>query len=126
MNRETAGRLIERYVESWKAGSLESFLATLSSEIVVTECDASTYRGIDEAKRWFAGWHAAPVNGRVLDWRIHRLFFDDEEEIATAQWAFRCVCHGHESAFLGASVVAFSGERIARIEEYRMDERQGG
>jgi len=121
MNREQASRLIEEYFGSWMNQDLELFLSTLSDDVVIVECDGTAYRGVDQARRWFTDWHAGPVNGRVTDWKILRILFDEANGVATVEWDFSYVCHGEASSFLGASVTTLDETRIVRIHEYRMD-----
>ena len=121
MNSEQAIRTIEAYFDSWLKQGIELFLSTLSDDVVIVECDGTTYRGIDRAHCWFTDWHADPVNGRVTDWEIHRILYDEPTGVATVEWNFSCTCYGETSSFLGASVIAFDGPRIVRIHEYRSD-----
>jgi ketosteroid isomerase-like protein len=122
MNGKQAARLVEEYLGSWMNQDLERFLSTLSDDVVIVECDSTAYRGVDQACQWFTDWHAGPVNGRVADWEILRVLFDEANGAATAERDFSRVCHGEASSFLGASVVTLDEARITRICEYRMDE----
>ena len=120
MNREQAKRLIEEYFGGWMNQDPERFLSTLSGDVVAVECDGTIYRGVDQARRWFAEWHAAPVNGRVTHWEVLRILFGEVIGTATVERGFRCVCSGEESSFLGASVVALAQAQGVRIHEHRM------
>ena len=121
MNREQAARTTEAYFDSWLKQDIELFLSTLSDDVVIAECDGAEYRGAGNASRWFTDWHAHPVNGRVTDWEILQILFDETSGVATVEWNFSCTCYGEMSSFLGASVIAFDGSRIVRIREYRSD-----
>lgn len=121
MNRERAARLIEEYFGGWMNQDLEPFLSTLSDDVVIVECDGTAYRGVDQARRWFADWHAGPVNGRVTDWEILGILFDEANGVAAVEWDFGCVCHGEASSFLEASVITLDETKIVRIHEHRMD-----
>ena len=124
MNREQATGTIKAYFDSWLNRDIELFLSTLSDDVVIVECDSTTYRGIDRAHRWFSDWHAHPVNGRVTDWEILQILFDEANGVATVEWDFSCTCRGETSSFLGASMTTFAEGKIARVAEYRMDKAQ--
>ena len=121
MNREQAPRLVEEYFGSRINRDLERLLSTLSDDVVIVECDGTAYHGVDQARRWFAEWHAGPVSGRVTDWETLRILFGEANGVATVDWDFSCVCHGEVSSFLGASVVKLGETTAVRIHEYRMD-----
>ncbi len=121
MNREQATRSIVAYFDSWVSRDLDRFLSALSDDAVIVECDGSAYRGRDRARRWFVDWHAEPASGRVTDWKILWILFDEGNDVATVEWDFRCIYRGEAGSFLGASVVTFDGTKIARIHKYRME-----
>jgi len=119
MDRREARHLIDAYIASWKDREIDRFLATLSDDAVVIECDGSNARGLEEAQAWFDSWHAEPIGGRVTRWTIRRFLYDEEEEAAAIEWVFGCTCYGKPAAFRGASLVAFDAGRIASIHEYK-------
>ena len=121
MNRERAEQLIEEYFGSWVNQDLELFFSTLSDDVEIIESDGTAYRGADQARRWFADWHAHPVNGRVTNWEILGILFDEANRAATVEWSFSCVCHGGVSTFLGASVIILDEAKVVRIREYRTE-----
>jgi len=121
MNRQQTRERLEEYVAGWTDCDIERFLATLAEDVVVIECDGSTIRGVEDARRWFQTWHAPPFDGRVTRWTIERFLFDEAENSAAVEWSFACSCYGTPATFHGASVVTFSAERIARIHEYRRE-----
>jgi len=117
MDRYEARHLIDAYTASWRDREIDRFLATLSDDAVVIECDGSSVRGLEETGAWFDSWHAWPIGGRVTRWTIRRFLCD--EAAAAIEWEFGCTCHGRSAAFPGASLVAFDAGRIASIHEYK-------
>lgn len=122
MNRQEATRRIEEYFGGWKDRDSDRLLSALSDDVAIVECDGTAYHGLDRVHRWFADWHAEPVNGRVTAWEIRGVLFDDARCVATVEWDFSCVCYGQPSSFLGASVIEFDETGITRVREYRMDD----
>ncbi len=119
MTRELTMNLIRSYMTAWVQQDRERLLSVLCADVVIIECDGTTYTGIDQVRRWFSAWHAAPVNGTVTQWDAHRILADVAQDAAAVEWFFSCVCHGEASSFHGASFVRFVENRITSIREYR-------
>jgi len=121
MDRERAQRKVQNYIDGWRDRDVDRALSTLTSDVVIVECDGSTARGLEDVARWLREWHEAPMDGRVTAWSITRFLFDGAVQTAAIEWDFACTCHGAESTFLGSSIIAFENGKISRIHEYRME-----
>jgi hypothetical protein len=124
MDRTLARQLIEDYMGSWLRQDLELFLSLLAEGIRVAECNGPVYQGRQEVRDWFTDWHQGPQQGRVTRWEISNFIFDERQNSAAVEWDFECVTEGNPGAFLGASLYAFAGDKIARIHEYMMEKKQ--
>jgi hypothetical protein len=124
MNRLSVIQLIEQYIESWKRQDLSLCLSTLALDIVVAECYGPVYHGTEEIRRWFTDWHASPRNGKVTEWKITNIIFDETKDMAAVEWDFGCMCDGKAGSFLGSSLFYFDDSKIVRIHEYQMDKKQ--
>jgi len=114
--------LIRAYVDAWLGRDLAAFLATLSDDVCVTECDGHAIGGREACRKWFKGWHRAPTFGSVDVWDTGRVHCD-QDDAATVEWSFRCTCFGRTTSFDGISVSEFADGRICSIREYRRDVR---
>jgi hypothetical protein len=110
----TAKKLVEQYMCGWKEAKIETVLATLNEDCIVTECYGPIYRGRDKVQLWMEKWFGE--GNRVLQWDIHSFFVG--EDSAALEWGFKCLWHGTESYFEGSSIVQFRGEKIQSIREY--------
>jgi hypothetical protein len=114
MDPLTATSLIEQYVEGWKRAQIDTVLDTLAEDCVVTESYGPIYRGREKVRLWLEKWLGE--GNRVLQWDIHSLVI--EQDSAAFEWAFKCLWHGSESYFEGASVVQFKHNKIWSLREY--------
>ncbi len=124
MNRDTAIRSIQDYVQGWVQQDLDLALGVLSPQIVIVENDGSVYQGHAEVRAWFADWHAAPKSGRVLRWQLDAILFDDTTGRAAVEWEFECAFQGQVYSFPGASLFHFDAVGISCIHEFRMEKDQ--
>lgn len=114
MEREAARGLIDSYVGGWRDGDRERILRTLDDGCVVVESYGPVYRGKARVGQWIDAWFG---EGNTVDaWGVTSLLVGDSG--AAFEWRFACTYHGERAAFEGASVVEFSGGRIARLREY--------
>lgn len=97
----TMKAMFERYVEAWKRAEIDAALETLDGHCVITEWYGPVYRGRDKVRLWMEKWLGE--GNRVLEWDILSCVFDDDA--AAFEWRFKCLWHGEESGFEGASVV---------------------
>lgn len=119
MTRDEAARQISDYVTGWTRQDKSLFLRHLSANILIRECYGPEYVGRTECDRWFEEWHR--LGGRVFEWKILRITYDETEMVASVDWDFRCWADEKEHAFFGASHVVFDDTCIRSIDEYRMD-----
>jgi len=48
------------------------------------------------------------------------MHFCEKDQVACCEWDFACISSKKEYAFLGASIVKFSEQKISFLNEYRM------
>jgi ketosteroid isomerase-like protein len=114
MDTHKATNLIKQYVEGWKAAQIDDVLNTLAEDCVVTESYGPIYRGRDKVRVWIEKWLGE--DNRVLQWDIHS--FVHGQDSAAFEWSFKCLWHGSEFNFEGASVVQFKNGKIWYMREY--------
>ena len=85
MNRQSATQLVEQYINSWKQQDLSLFLSTLAADIFVAECYGPVYHGTKQVRQWFTDWHASPKEGKVTEWKITNVIFDETENMAAVE-----------------------------------------
>ena len=124
MNRKTVTTLIEQYFQSWIQQDVELFLSTLSPSITVQECYGPVYVGTEEVRQWFVEWHTGKGNGKVTDWTILKILYDESQHTAAVEWDLTCRYCGEFGTFLGASIFQFDRAAIVRIQEYKMEKKQ--
>ena len=124
MKKQSATQLVEQYINSWKQQDLSLFLSTLAADIFVAECYGPVYHGTKQVRQWFTDWHASPKEGKVTEWKITNVIFDETKNMAAVEWDFGCICEGNAGSFLGASLFYFDESKIVRIHEYQMDKNQ--
>ncbi len=115
MDRDAATRLIQTYIERWKAANRAQVLSTLAPDCVVVECYGPVYRGIEHVGEWMDAWFGEAGN-TVDRWEIVSLLVGDDG--AAVEWRFACTWHGQPSAFEGGSIVRFKDGRIGYLREY--------
>ena len=93
MNRKTATTLIEQYFQSWIQQDIGLFLSTLSPSIIVQECYGPVYVGTEEVRRWFVEWHTGDGKGKVTDWKILKILYDESQNMAfcSVRILFECL-----------------------------------
>ena len=111
---DTIKPIFERYVEAWKRADIEAALETLDEDCVITECYGPVYRGRDKVRLWMEKWLGE--GNRVLEWDI--LSSVSGQDAAAFEWRFKCLYHGEESGFEGASVVRCRDGKILYMREY--------
>ncbi|KIL36378.1 hypothetical protein SD70_31660 [Gordoniibacillus kamchatkensis] len=114
MNESIAKTLLEQYVAGWKAAEIETVLSTLREDCIITECYGPIYRGRDKVQLWMEKWFGE--GNRVLQWDIHSIVLGQDS--AAFEWGFKCLWHGNESFFEGATIVRFRDARIQSLREY--------
>jgi ketosteroid isomerase-like protein len=113
MGEDTTHRVVERLYEAYFIGNVEGMLAEMAPDVEVRFLGRGVYRGIAEARRFFA-----VNNGMLLDleFRILRRVVDGEwaavlwEETATT-------IHGDPYANHGVDVFRVERERITVLHE---------
>jgi SnoaL-like protein len=114
VDHNTAVRLIESYVGGWRDGDRARILGTLEEGCVIVESYGPVYRGVERVGQWIDTWFG---EGNTVDgWEVTSFFVGGSR--AAFEWRFECTYHGERAAFEGASVVEFSGGKIARLREY--------
>ena len=113
MGEDTTHRVVERLYEAYFIGNVEGMLAEMAPDVEVRFLGRGVYRGIAEARHFFA-----VNNGMLLDleFRILRRVVDGEwaavlwEETATT-------IHGDPYANHGVDVFRVERERITVLHE---------
>lgn len=122
MNRQSAEKLINEYINGWRNCDKEKNLSTLHPDATVYECYGPVYRGVGEIGDWFDGWHAR--DGKVLHWDVDRIYFDPENLTGIAEWFFQCRSQGQNYEFFGCSVFTFQADKIICVKEYDMEKEK--
>ncbi len=124
MNREQAEILVQQYFQSWLQYDLILFLSTLSSEVQITECYGPIYSGLEENRQWFINWHDGDGKGKVTQWDILQILYDEANNMAAVGWDFACIYNDNPGTFLGTSLIHFDDSKITSIQEYEMTKEQ--
>jgi hypothetical protein len=121
MNRQKAHQLVTAYAEGWKTNDPPKIIDTLAPDCVIVESHGPTYRGLAVATQWIEGWLGS---GNTVDrWDITSFCFDEAEQTAAFEWAFKCAADGVHYEIDGMSIAEFEGTRIVGLREYRITER---
>ncbi len=118
MNEKNAFNLISQFINGWKQNNLQMIVSSLDEHCQVIESHGPTYDGISEIKHWFTSWLEA--ESLVKKWDIMSYFFQKEKDTAFVEWDFSYLSKGVEHSLPGISVVKFTEQKIALIQEYRM------
>lgn len=111
----TKKELFYRTIDAWLEKDAEKLLATLSENILYTECYGARYKGKKEVEKWFCHW-TEPVENSVKSWTVHDAYFDGNTGFFP--WTFHCVYNDKESIFDGISLVKFEENQIIEIQEF--------
>ena len=107
-------KIIRDWFQAWIDADISAVRRTFTEDAVYTECYGPEYRGIEQIEKWFADWNK---KGRVLEWKIGRMFECGESVIA--QWYFKCDYEGEVSGFDGVTIADFDGSLISRLCEFQ-------
>ena len=111
-----AERVVQDYVDGWKAADSSLILETLEQDCVVIESHGPTYRGRDQVESWVESWF---VEGNTIErWDITSLLVADG--VCAFEWSFSYSVAGSAHSFDGASFARLRNGRIALLREYRM------
>lgn len=115
MNAAYAGReeKIRAWFGMWLAADDSGIEELFTPDTVYIESWGPEYHGLNEVRHWFAEWN---TRGRVLLWDI-KGFFHSQERTAV-EWYFENSVDGRSECFDGVTIVLWSGERIARLQEF--------
>jgi hypothetical protein len=120
VNRQEAHQLIIAYIEGWKINNPAQIIDTLATDCIIIESHGPTYRGLDIATQWIAGWLG---RGDTVDrWDITTFCFDEVKQTAVFEWEFECTAGGVHYEIDGSSIVEFEDDKIVGLREYRMTE----
>lgn len=118
MNKNTALKLLDKYMVAWKQNDLNAIIEPLHNEIIIIESHGPEYIGIESIQMWFSMWKKA--DSYINNWNILSSNYCDDSESLFCEWDFECVSFNKVYAFLGISVVQFKEHKISFLREYRM------
>ena len=105
---------LRRWFDAWLTADEAAAAPLCAQDAVYSECWGPQYRGRAQILRWFADWNR---DGRVLEWRIRRLW--QQGDTVIAEWFFRCVKGCERAAFDGVTIAEFDAAgRIAALREF--------
>lgn len=109
-------KLIETYINGWKANDIDLICQPLSHNCTIIESHGPTYHGIKDVKEWVASWIAGKY--KVNKWDIVSLVAT--KNTAVFEWLFVFSSPKMlKRSIEGISLVKFRKNKIVYWREYR-------
>ena len=86
MTIDEAKKIIQMYVEGWKANNANLICRSLIENCVIIESHGPTYHGLKDVKAWVKNW--VKDSYKVDSWIINSFYFVESTAIFEWQFAF--------------------------------------
>ena len=108
-------QIVTRYVKGWLKGDLKIIIGTLSKDAVIVESDMSSYKGLEDIKKWIENWNFS--GSKVDSWRIKSFY--EAGNTFLFEWHFKCFVNKRVHEFDGISIGKIKEQQIYYLREYR-------
>lgn len=116
MNLKDARKLIQMYVDGWKANNIDLICKPLAENCLIIESHGPIYHGLTDVKDWVQSWISDKY--KVDKWSITSFYF--VENIAIFEWQFAFSSQEFSTREInGISIVKFDEDKISSLREYR-------